>query len=65
MDKVYYARIASDKSGLSRQIFNLVSSIIEANKQNIKLVAVDNFIFHHSETKVVPPAIILDLEKLT
>ena len=64
MDKVHYAQIASDKSGLSRQIFNLASSIIDAYKQNTKMVAVDNFTFHHSETKSIPMSLIIDLEKL-
>jgi hypothetical protein len=64
MDKVYYTKIGSPTTGLSRQIFNLVISIIDANKKNIKMVAVDNFTFQHSEIKAVPVSIILDLEKL-
>jgi len=64
MDKVYYAKISSPTAGLSKQILNLATSIIEANKQNIKIVAFDNFTFHHSETKEVPVSLILDLEKL-
>lgn len=64
MDKVYYAKVSSPTAGLSRQIFNLVISIIEAHKQNIKMVAVDNLIFHNSETCDIPISLIIDLDKL-
>lgn len=64
MDKIYYSKIASPTAGISRQIFNLVSSIVEANKQNIKMVALDNFTFHNSETSTVPVSVLLDLDKL-
>lgn len=64
MDKVYYAKSSSEGQGLCQQIFNLANAIIEANKQNIKMVAVDNLTFHHSETKDIPISLIIDLEKL-
>lgn len=64
MESIYYGKIAHPSIGFTRQIFNLVNSIILAINQGKKIIVVDEFLKNPEKEEYVPISIFLDLDKL-
>ena len=64
MESIYYAKIAHPNVGFTRQIFNLVNSIILAINDNKRIVIVDDFLKSSQLEQYSPISPFIDLDKL-
>jgi len=61
---MYYSKIATSGSGFTNQIFALITGIINAYKEEEKVVIVDNFLNDINDTSYTPISKIFDIDKI-
>ena len=61
---MYYSKIGNKGSGLTNQIFALITSIIIAYRKKENIIVVDNFLNDFSKQSFTPISLIINLEEL-